>query len=400
MAHGARQGLGRWLGTSLLIGGLVVAGGARAAAAEEAKKVTAMGQAAIYGGDKANARDKAIADAMRKAVEQAVGTMVSSETVTENFQLLSDKIYSKARGYVRNYKITSEKEDAGAWVVHIEAEVSAGNLEKDVQGILAVLQAKNMPRVLVMVAEQNIGSKDSVTWWSGEESFGIDLGVVENTFIDSWSPKGVRFVDRQALQGRLSVSNALAGGSPNNDQVKEFAAKTGAEIVVIGKAQANDAGTLMGTKMHSIKANISLRALNLDSGDILATATESATVGHIDATTGGTKALKNVTQKAADTLLKKILARWQTEVSGPQTVSLKIAGVAKSKNLRELATFLRNEVRGVQEVRQRSYRKKVATLDVEIKGTAQALAEELEEKKFQKFSIEISEISQIPYRPS
>ena len=44
--------------------------------------VVALGQAAVVDGDKSHARDKAIADAIRKAVEQAVGAMVTSETVT------------------------------------------------------------------------------------------------------------------------------------------------------------------------------------------------------------------------------------------------------------------------------------------------------------------------------
>ena len=64
--------------------------------AEDAVKVEAVGQAAIYGKDVAQARDKAIDDARRKAVEQAIGSMVSSETVTENFQLISDKILSNS----------------------------------------------------------------------------------------------------------------------------------------------------------------------------------------------------------------------------------------------------------------------------------------------------------------
>ena len=374
------------------MGVLLVAGSSTEAQATKADKVTAMGQAAIFGGDKGRARDKAIEDAMRKAVEQAVGAMISSETVTENFQLIKDQIFSKSKGYVRKYKVLSEKEDSGAWVVRIEAEVASGNLDKDLQGVLAVLQAKNMPRVLLMITEQNVGSQGNAAWWAGESSYGIDMGAVENTFIDTWGPKGFEFVDRQALQGKLSVGGALSD-NPTNAEVKEFASKTGAEVVVIGKALANDVGSIMGTAMRSIRANISIRALNLDNGSILATATNTATVGHIDATTGGTQALQNVSRKAADALLSKIMAKWQEHVAGPQKISVTIAGVKKSKHLRLIQSHIRNQVRGVQNVRQRSYRKKIAQIDVEMKGSSQDLAEELEEKKFPGFSLEIEEIT-------
>ncbi len=357
-----------------------------------ATTVQAVGQAAIYGNDVAQARDKAIEDAMRKAVEQAVGAMVSSETVTQNFELLSDKIYSKSRGYVRSYKVISEKKEEGVYQVNIEAQVASGNLKNDLDGVLAVLKAKNMPRVLIMVAEQNVGQAGADFWW-GNKTFSTNLDAVENAFIDSWTPKGLKFIDRQQLSGKLKVSSALSSAEPSDDAVKELGQMAGAELVVIGKAVATDVGPIMGTQMHSIRANISLRALNLDNGQILATSTQSQAVGHVDATTGGTQALQKVAVKAADDLLQKILAQWEGQVSGPSSVTLTIKNVGKSKFLRDIAEILRNQVRGVAEVRQRAFKARVAELEVDIKGSAQDLATELEEKKFTGFTLEIDEVT-------
>src|SRR5262245_58225033 len=77
------------------------------ASAQETKTVTAEGVASV-GNDPGTAHDKAIEDALRRAVEQAVGTMVESETATQNYELLSDKIYSRSQGYVKNYDVLSE----------------------------------------------------------------------------------------------------------------------------------------------------------------------------------------------------------------------------------------------------------------------------------------------------
>ncbi len=362
------------------------------AQAQDAQTVQATGQAAIYGTDTAHARDKAIEDAMRKAVEQAVGAVVSSETVTQNYELISDKILSQSKGYVRNYKVLSEAKEDGVFVVKIEAQVSSGNLKNDLQGILAVLKTKNMPRVLIMVAEQNVGQAGAAFWW-GNKAFSTNLDAVENTFIDTWTPKGLKFVDRQALQGKLSVGQALSSAEPSDGAVKEFGLAAGAEVVVIGKAVATDVGPIMGTQMHSIRANISLRALNLDNGEILATSTQTQAVGHIDPTTGGTQALQKVATKAADDLLTKILAQWEGQVSGPTSVKLTLRNVSKQKFLRDIQEVLRNQVRGVSDVRQRSFKNKVGELEIDIKGSAQGLAEELEDKKFTGFAVEIAEVT-------
>ncbi len=364
------------------------------ALASEAVTVEAMGQAPVYNKDVSQARDKAIDDAKRKAVEQAIGSMVSSETVTENFQLISDKILSKSSGYVRRYKILSEgATDEGIYQVKMEAMVQSGVLNSDLQGVLAILQAKKMPRVLVMITEQNIGGAPSA-WWTNPGA-SVSMDVAENTLIDEWRPKGVKFVERQVLDGKIRVG-AVATTDLQNDVAKEFGAMSGAEIVVIGKAIATKSTTIplkTSVPMYSVNAQISVRVLNVDDGSILATATLAGAGAHINEVTAGHMALKNVAKKASEELLTKILTTWQSEISGPATISLRLTGVNKSKFLRQIATFLRNQVRGIGEVRQRSFKAKAANLEIEMKGTSQDLAEELEEKGFPKFNIEISEIT-------
>jgi hypothetical protein len=75
------------------------------------REVMVEGVSSIEGGRKDIARDHAIKDDLRKAVEQAVGTFISSETVVENYEVLSDRIYSKAEEYVAEYKVLREKEE-------------------------------------------------------------------------------------------------------------------------------------------------------------------------------------------------------------------------------------------------------------------------------------------------
>jgi len=43
-----------------------------------------------------------------------VGTVIESETAVDNYEVLSDSIYSQAKGFVTSYKILSEKADPDA----------------------------------------------------------------------------------------------------------------------------------------------------------------------------------------------------------------------------------------------------------------------------------------------
>jgi hypothetical protein len=370
----------------------LVATAAPAMAEGDEKDITATGEAAVFSGDAVAARDRAIGDAQRRAVEQAVGTMISAESLTVNYELVTDKILSKAVGYVRSYKIINEdkgkeNDPARTYKVTVQAKVSAGEIDKDMDGIKTMLSAKQLPRILVMVAEQNIGDPNAeIRWQANMDSF-------ENSFMEEWLKKGFKFVDRQALQGKIKVASAFTGAEPSADAVKEMATGIGADVVIYGKAIASNQGAIAGTQMLSIKADVTLRLLNLDSAQVIATSTQNATIGHINPQTGGVKALQKAAAQASKELLTKVLAQWQQDVHGAATVNVTISNVKQSRDLKTIANFLKEEVRGVEAVRQRAYKAKVAELEVDVKASVQELADELEGKKFKGFKLEIDEFT-------
>src|SRR5688500_15598526 len=85
------------------------------------KEVT--GEAAIVGGNDAKAEREAREKALRDAVEQVAGVLISSNTVTQNSQLVTDRIMANSSGYVRKYEVVSKKKDKGVMYVTVKAEV-------------------------------------------------------------------------------------------------------------------------------------------------------------------------------------------------------------------------------------------------------------------------------------
>jgi len=145
-------------------------------------EVTSEGVGAVTA-TTAGARDMAIEDALRRAVEQAVGAFIDSESMVENYQLLSDRIYSKSTGHVRNYKILREWEEESLFRVKIRATVGTDNLKNDLEAIGLLMQRKHKPRVMVIAVETMEGK---------------NLRVLENLFCNrklyDWSvpQKGVQ----------------------------------------------------------------------------------------------------------------------------------------------------------------------------------------------------------------
>jgi len=80
--------------------------------------------------------DKAKQNAIRNAVEQVIGTYVSSDTMVQNSTLLKDEVLSYSGGYVKDTKILSqEKTDDGLFTTKIEALVVSTKLKRKLESL-------------------------------------------------------------------------------------------------------------------------------------------------------------------------------------------------------------------------------------------------------------------------
>ena len=92
------------------------------------------GTCPVYGNDKAPARDSAIGDSMRRAVEHVVGMLISEEVATENTDTLNDTIYRKYKDYIHDYRILQEGIEDGLYRIRIRATLSAMDIKRDLEG--------------------------------------------------------------------------------------------------------------------------------------------------------------------------------------------------------------------------------------------------------------------------
>ena len=353
---------------------------------QETKTVTAEGVAAIQGGAQDMARDAALEDAQKRAVEQAIGILIDSQTQVENYQLISDKILSQTKGYITRYNIAGETVEGTLLRVRINAEVSLGKLTDDLSGIGILLGQMHKPRTMIMIAEQNIGH-EWYAWWWGYHGQQTDIGVVENTFIDVFTQKGFEFIDHDAAEKNIKVTAAYKIQDLTADQARTLGNQADAEVVIVGKAVSKLYGDI-GGGMKSVQADLSARAIRTDTGQILASATTHGAAVHITDETAGIEALKKAAKAAADQMADKILAVYSREAGGTKSVNITVTGLNKTQFVK-FKDVLRNQVRGIKDLHERSFSGNTAKISVDAKGSAQSISDELLLKDFGTFAVEV-----------
>ncbi len=359
-------------------------------AAMAGELITADGFAAMIGGNKVIARDKAIDDALRKAVEQAVGTMVSSDSMTENYKVIHDKILARTSGYVEKYKILSEGQEGDLYRVRVQAEIGRADLTSDLSalGLLHVMVEK--PKVMVIIDEK-VGGLYGTT---GSEA----VGQAESTIMERLISAGFNVVDPDTVKANITRDKALRILEGDNKAAAAEGLKYGAQVVITGKAFSKNAGgKLYGTNMQSIQATLQARVVRTDTAKVIASKSAQGAQVHIDEMQGGALAIKEASEKLSDELIDMIVKQWSGEVYGrSQEITVMINGLVSYRHLAAVKKILEKETQGVKAVHQRSFTGGIAELAIDYGGKSTNIADELAARKFTGFRLEPTNVT--PHR--
>lgn len=355
--------------------------------AEAGEIIITEGMAAIIGGNTVVARDKAIDDALRKAVEQAVGTVVSSDTMSENYKVIHDKILAQTAGYIEKYKVMSEKPRGDVYVVTIQAEVGRANLMNDLRalGLLHVLVEK--PKVMVIIEEKVAGLFGTTAFES--------VGQAESTLMEKFIAAGFNVVDADTVKANITRDKALRLIEGDASAAAAEGLKYGAQVVITGKAFSKNAGgKLFGTNMQSMQATLQARVVRADTAKVISSKSATGSQAHIDELQGGALAIKEAGEKLADDLIQDIVRQWKGDVYGrSQEMVVMISGLVSYRHLAAIKKFLEKEMQGVRAVHQRSFTGGVAELSLDYGGKSSNIADELAARTFTGFRLEPTNVT-------
>jgi hypothetical protein len=336
--------------------------------------VESQGVAAIVQGNRDISRDKAIEDALRNAVEQATGSLIENETLVENYQLLSDKIY-----YVQTYEVLDEKVDQGLYRVTIQATVASGDLKHDLRALNVLMRQVRKPRVMVLFEE---------SMSEGVKSGRLAEDAISKVLLDN----GFKLVDADTVRrnlGQDKVQGLLAGDGRVAAVISD---KYGAEMLLLGTAQAvTNQVTIGDIKINSNQAVISAKLVRADTGEVKVSETRQAAKPHVNSLSGIQMAISEASELLANDMIDKIIQIFHEEVYNIANVNLTIFGLQGYGHLQEVIQLISDNVRGIKEIYQRNYTMGTADLEVELTGSTQSLAADLTTRKFGNYKFNIKE---------
>lgn len=286
-------------------------------------------------------------DAMRVAVEQAVGSLIDSQTIVDKSMVLEDNIYATSKGFVQSVDIVSTQRTAdGGYRVTANVQVNMRNA-----------------KIAVVIPEEHI-------------RYRIPDPAGETAVVKKFLEAGFQNII-DISKDRLTYNQPF---NMNEAQLQNFAQSMQADILVVGQAFSEGAGDIgqfingRRTNVVSCKARVEAKMYIARTGQIIAADGTYGAGVDITEAIAAKKALADAGEKMGDYLVEQVLNMYSG--NRQQMEMTVIANGISDINTVKLGL---NGVPGVKNVAFNNYSNGRGMLSIQYSGSPQTLFKHLQE---------------------
>jgi hypothetical protein len=310
----------------------------------------ALGQAPVVAGDRVRARERALDEALRQAVEQAAGTVLTPDELVARSSDLKLHVYPKARTYVTNYRVLDEGEvQPGVFQVHLSVQVATGRLARDLAAPQPMSGLPRLPTKLRAVACVQAGEPKSAL--AGDK------------------------VVRDVLAARNIEVMAVPDGC--SEPAAANAARSGAaQGAVVGVVDAQPAGDIRGTEQVGAHARAKVKLVEPD-GRVSAEGEGERDAYATTPPRAAEAASREAVEEAARVIQPAMGRLWSAAAANAGGVSVRLTGLQHWSDYQSVVRALQ-ALPGVAAVEPRKFSRSQAELLVKTASPAPQLAQGLQ----------------------
>ena len=306
---------------------------------DEVSTVTVVGESIMADQDKVKAKKRALQEAFSAALTKTMGSFISAESFTHNYESLERGVFSQTQGYIKNYKVLNEVFDQGILTLKVEVSISLTSIKDDINALGILIDSLGNPGIYVAGSDEGLQKAQSTE-------------VIKSLL----TKKGFKL-----LQSR--------------DKADMIITSTG-KIVT-----QTDMGGMTG-----VVSSVLIRADWAESGHKIASKIHQTNGAGPNPTHALTAAYQTTTRQAFPDFLDNLVEQWQDKLNNGRAIDI----IVYSNDFNTIQQF-RNRllnVFGVKSARVNNFTGKQARINIRYKGTSATLAELLNRVDFDTYAFE------------
>ena len=303
-------------------------------------------------------------DALRLAVENAVGVLVDSNTLVEKNMVLQDQIYTQSRGFVTNYRVTNRQQFAGGWQVTIDADVDDqpnSKLMNELTRLGVINTQLRNPKIAVYVPESHI-------------QYRVPDPAGETAIVKALINAG--FSQVTEVGSRMNVSKPL---NMSANELTNAARQFGVDIMIVGEAFSEGVGDpaqwlpgRQSSNMQACRARVEAKMFIVRTGQIIAADGKFASGMDNSQAVASKKALAKAGQQMGEYFVQQITGLYTSQ----QGIEVVVYGADFSK-INKVQSAI-GSVSGVRSCNLSSYEGGKAVFTVQYGGSPQNLFNQIQ----------------------
>ena len=346
------------------------------------------GRQKVVGGNIQQSEQKAVSQALDMAVQNAVAQLVSRQVFAANLDFLYDQVLAHTSDYVITYRVLGGIKSKGHYLVAVESQIDASQLEKTLTNARILDANKDKPVILFFIAEKTPSDLLPRYWW-GKNPIPYQ-SLAEKIIIEKLIEDRFIVVGNEADRPDPSFYNISFNSIYDIDAARNLGREMKADMIVFGKASSSVAINRMGEE-KTFNARIDLDGYNLETGEkVVISQVQAVAISEMDQE-GNTKAIAKAAGLSAEDLSQKINAYWAQNLRKEHAFDVKLQGDEFLSRFIALKQRFK-QMPGIENIHPKEMGSNYAIIEVFYKGKPSQFAAAVMLKTFDSFGLEISEV--------
>ncbi len=366
----------------------LISGTRPAGAEEKTKAIIAMGESPVKS-NLGGAREAAVGDCLKSAVEIAAIGELPIPLLTEKFDAVGNLLAERKDEFIQDYKVLQESKTEGIYRVLVQATISLEKLRQAMAAAGVTASIEKMPQVLLLVSEQRPGESSVRYWWQKDRPVSDEASV--SAIKEALQSKGIPVINPQLVPADFLYELQIPADLSDNDAM-ELGRRFFADAVVVGTAIAEETSNRMGENIRPVRGVLNVHVIFIQTGEKGELIESSATAADKDPAAGIQASLSDAGKQAGEKLAVQMIAAWEKQLQPGGEVILSIKGKNILANLNEFRNALKNTA-GISNQRTLEIASDKAVLSVTYQGKSQELADAILVQSFRGFGVNIYEVA-------
>lgn len=366
--------------------------GAPTVAETAEKEITVIGSSRIYD-NATRARNAAVAEGLLSAVESVALDMISEQALKTDFDLISTKLYENRQDFTQGYQVLKELNTGKHYRLLIRSTVATDKIQSMLQDLGIAVAPEALPKILFLVAEKHADDLSFYYWWQPRGSLFTQTAAVK-PMQQVFEEKGFPVIDPRELPTEKILDDLNLSADITQPEAIILGRRVQADVVIFGKARAEETPNKMGMDTKAFKGTVSVKAVDVQNETLIQATEQTKTAADQDVSEGSRHALSNTGYQTGKLLVEKISAVWQQQTREKGRLTVHVKG--KGNILPQLVSFRKTllEMEGVKALQTTERSTSKAVLSLNYDGSARSLADKILLTTFDGFGINIYELTE------